>query len=70
MKKDITAILQELVGNTVLVGSNNPSTLMPFTNRIVETFQYWLLKQAEHDSKRNYRQTKAFELYERLRDKE
>lgn len=70
MKEDISSIIKEVADSVIIIGNSNPSSLKPFTNRIIESFQLWLLEQAKRDSTRNYRQTKAYELYLRLSNTE
>uniref|UniRef100_A0A6M3KV66 Uncharacterized protein n=2 Tax=viral metagenome TaxID=1070528 RepID=A0A6M3KV66_9ZZZZ len=37
-----------------------------FATKLIEEFKKWLLMQARQDSKIKFRQTKAYELYQRL----
>ena len=65
MKDKITAIIKYALSNMALM-QDIDTQASSSTKQIIEEFEHWLLIQAHRDSKRKFRQTKAYELYVRL----
>lgn len=65
MKDKIIAIIKQALDNMALIQDSSTQASLS-TNQIIEEFQHWLLLEAHHDSTRNLRQTKAYEMYRRL----
>ena len=68
MKKEISNILKGVANSGMLIGNNEPTSFMPFTNQIIEIFQHWLISQGQKDctNPQDYKYTKAYELSNRL----
>ncbi len=66
LKNKVNPIIKEsLSAMSVMVSAETQATTV--TNQIIEVFQKWLLDQAEKDSPKDFRNTRAYNLYERLR---
>lgn len=67
LKEQVSTTIKESLSNmTVMNDAETQSTLT--TNRVIEAFQKWFLDQAHKDSTNNFRNTRAYNLYERLRN--
>ena len=65
MKDKIITIIKHALDNMTLMQDSSTQALLS-TNQVIEEFKHWLLIEAQKDSTRNFRQTKAYVMYLRL----
>ncbi|KKM76012.1 hypothetical protein LCGC14_1384480 [marine sediment metagenome] len=66
LKNKVNPIIEKSLSSmAVMVSSETLATST--TSDIIAAFQQWLLDQAEKDSPKDFRNTRAYNLYERLR---
>ena len=65
MKDKIIGIIKQALNNMILMQDSSSQASLS-TNQIIEEFKHWLLIEAQKDSIKNFRQTRAYEMYLRL----
>ncbi len=67
LKEQINTTIKESLSTMAAMNdAETQSTLT--TGQVIEAFQKWLLDQAHKDSAKDFRNTRAYNLYERLRN--